>query len=60
MRLEAEIEELEKEKASLELELSDGKLGYEYLELKSKRIADVIELIETKLHRWLELGQFVD
>ena len=60
MRLEAEIEKLEMEKASLELELSAGKLGYESLEQKSKRIADVIELIETKLHRWSELGQFVD
>ena len=60
MRLEAEIEKLEKEKESLELELSAGKLGYESLEQKSKRIADVIELIETKLQRWSELGQFVD
>lgn len=59
-RLEAEIEELEKEKASLEAELSAGELGYESLDLKSKRIADVIELIETKLQRWLELGQYVE
>ena len=57
-RLEPEIEELEQEKASLEAELSTGKLGYESLELKSKRVADVIELIETKLQRWLELGQY--
>jgi ATP-binding cassette subfamily F protein uup len=60
MQLEAEIEELEKEKASLELELGAGKLGYQSLELKSKRIADVIELIEAKLQRWFELGQYVD
>jgi ATP-binding cassette subfamily F protein uup len=60
MRLEAEIEKLEQEKASLEAELSAGKLGYESLELKSKRIADVIELIDAKLQRWMELGQYVE
>ena len=60
MRLEPEIEELEKEKASLEVELSAGKLGYESLELKSKRVANVIELIEAKLQRWLELGQYIE
>ncbi len=60
MQLEAEIEELEQEKASLEAELSAGKLGYESLELKSKRIADVIELIDAKLQRWMELGQYVE
>ena len=60
MRLEAEIEELEQEKASLEAELSVGKLGYESLELKSKRIADVIELIDAKLQRWMELGQYAE
>ena len=58
MRLEPEIEELEKEKASLEAELNTGELGYESLELKSKRVAEVIELIEAKLQRWMELGQY--
>ena len=60
MRLEAEIEELEQEKSSLEAELSAGKLGYESLELKSTRIADVIELIDAKLQRWMELGQYAE
>jgi ABC transport system ATP-binding/permease protein len=59
-RLEPEIEKLEQEKASLEAELGEGNLGYEYLEQKSKRVADVIQLIETKLQRWLELGQYID
>jgi ATP-binding cassette subfamily F protein uup len=60
MLMEAEIEKLEQEKAALEAELSAGKLGYESLELKSKRIADVIELIDAKLQRWMELGQYVE
>jgi len=58
--LEPEIEELEKEKEFLEAELSEGNLGYESLELKSKRVAEVIELIDEKLQRWLELGQYVE
>ncbi len=58
--LESEIEELEKEKASLEVELVKGKLGYEALEKKSKRISDIINIIETKLERWLDLSQYVD
>lgn len=57
-RLEPEIEKLEQEKVSLEAELNTGQLGYESLELKSKRITEVIELIEVKLQRWLELGQY--
>ena len=59
-RLEPEIEELEQENASLEAELSSGELGYESLELKSKRVTDIIELIEVKLQRWLELGQYAE
>jgi len=60
IRLEPEIEELEREKASLEAELNDGTLSYESLEKKSKRVAEVIELIELKLQRWFELGQYVE
>jgi ATP-binding cassette subfamily F protein uup len=59
LQLEPEIEALEKEKASLEAELNTGELSYESLGLKSKRIAEVIELIEAKLQRWMELGQYV-
>jgi len=58
--LEPEIEELEKEKALLELELSKGTLDYEALDQKSKRVAELIGLIDKKLERWLYLGQYVD
>ncbi|KKK64188.1 hypothetical protein LCGC14_2986730, partial [marine sediment metagenome] len=59
-RLEPEIEELEQEKASLEAELGAGKLDYESLEKKSKRVSEVIDLIEAKLQRWMELGQYAE
>ena len=59
-QLEADIEDLENEKSSLEAELSTGGLPYEVLEEKSKRVAEIIDLIETKLNRWLELGEYVN
>ncbi len=58
--LEPEIEDLEKEKALLEAELTEGKLDYKSLEQKSKRVAEIIDLIEVKLQRWLELGQYIE
>lgn len=56
-RLEPEIEQLEEEKALLETELNSGKLDYEILNQKSERISKLIELIDSKIQRWMELGQ---
>jgi len=58
-QLEADIEELENEKSSLEAALSTRGLPYEILEEKSKRAAEIIDLIESKLNRWMDLGQYV-
>lgn len=58
-RLEMEIENLESEKAALEEELNAGSLDYESLNRKSVRVAEIIELIDAKLQRWMDLGQFV-
>jgi len=59
-QLEADIEDLEKEKSALEAELNAGGLPYETLEEKSKRVAEIIDLTESKLNRWMELGQYVN
>ncbi|RLD27722.1 MAG: ABC transporter ATP-binding protein, partial [Bacteroidetes bacterium] len=59
LRLEPEIEELEKEKAILEEDLNSGTLEYQLLIQKSARIAELIQLIDKKIQRWMELGQFV-
>ena len=56
--LEGEIEALEAEKTALEEALSGGTLGNEELLSKSRRIAEVIELIDTKSTRWLELSEW--
>ena len=57
-RLEPEIGELEKEREALEQELGSGKLDFSELELKSKRVAEIIELVDQKMERWLELGLY--
>ena len=58
-RLEPEIEALETEKTLLEDELNAGTLDYESLHQKSKRIAELIELTDTRFQRWMELGQYL-
>ena len=56
--LETEIMELEEEKASIEQALCSGMLGNDELVAKSRRIQDVIALIDEKTMRWLELSEF--
>ncbi len=58
-RLEPEIEALEQERSALEAELSTGRLDYALLDLKSKRVAEIIEELDTRLERWMELGQYL-
>jgi ATP-binding cassette subfamily F protein uup len=57
--LEAEIEQLEEEKTNLETELNSGILDYEILNRKSERISQLIELIDSKIQRWMELGEYI-
>ena len=56
--LEGEILELEEEKSSIEQALCSGMLGNDELLAKSRRIQDVIALIDEKTMRWLELSEF--
>ena len=55
--LEQEIPQLEAEKAVLETELSSGTLALADLTAKSERVAELIELIDRKSMRWLELSE---
>ncbi len=56
-QLTIEIEELEKEKKRLETLLSTGNLETNDLIAKSHRIAEIIDLIDQKTDRWLELSE---
>ena len=55
--LEAEIPELEQEKAAIEEKLSSGGLPFEELTALSERITALMDQIDTKSMRWLELSE---
>jgi len=57
--LEKEIADLESEKTNLENEINSGNLKTEDLIKKSKRIAEIIHLLDTKTDRWIELSEFI-
>lgn len=56
--LEPAIEALEKEKDTLEAELSTGTLEYALLNQKSERVAEILKELDAKLERWMELDQY--
>ena len=56
--LETEISALEEEKAMLECEMCSGTLDNKALMEKSVRIQELIELIDIKSMRWLELSEY--
>lgn len=55
--LDAEIPALETEKAELEALLSSGTLSHEELTRSAERIGALIDQIDTKTMRWLELSE---
>lgn len=58
-QLEKDIAELESEKAELENEISSGSLSSDDLIAKSNRVGEIINLLDEKSDRWLELSEFV-
>lgn len=57
-QLETEIATLEEEKELLTQSLSSGTLGTEKLIAASNRITELLNLIDEKTMRWLELSEF--
>ncbi len=55
--LSVEIDSLETEKKKLEEELSSGNLDFSQISEKSTRISEIINLLEEKEMRWLELSE---
>ena len=53
--LEAELPQLEEEKSTLEQKMSSGSLPYDELQAASRRIEELMALIDEKEMRWLEL-----
>lgn len=56
--LEQKIADLEKEKAEITEQLSSGKLSSDELVENSNRITALMELIDEKTMRWLELSEY--
>lgn len=56
-QLEVELPQLESEKTELEEKLSSGVLSHEELTKAADRIGEIINLIEEKEMRWLELSE---
>lgn len=58
--IENELSQLETEKNTLEEEINSGKLTSEQLTEKSGRFSKVLELINEKEFRWLELNELME
>jgi ABC transport system ATP-binding/permease protein len=56
-QLEAELRTAEEERAALELVISGGRLNQEELHEKSRQLGDLLESIDEKELRWLELSE---
>ncbi|HRP89689.1 MAG TPA: ABC-F family ATP-binding cassette domain-containing protein [Edaphocola sp.] len=56
-QLDKEIPELEQEKTNLETEMSLGQADFQKIQQMADRIAIIIELLEEKEMRWLELSE---
>lgn len=57
--LDALIPKLEEEKANIEAELSSGALSSDELITKSNRIGELIDEIDEKTMRWMELSELI-
>lgn len=57
--LEGEIEQLEEKKDELTEQLNSGTLDHEELQKVSEKLGEIIDLIDSKTERWLELAEFI-
>ena len=55
--LEKEMPELQKEKAALEIKMNEGNPGFDELQKAAERIGKIVQLLDEKEMRWLELSE---
>ena len=55
--LEKEMPELQKEKAALEIKMNEGNPGFDELQKAAERIGSIVQLLDEKEMRWLELSE---
>ncbi|MFT3945499.1 MAG: ABC-F family ATP-binding cassette domain-containing protein [Agriterribacter sp.] len=58
--LQKEIETLENEKTTINLQLNEGALPYEQLQKLAQRIGEVSAQLDAKELRWLELSELIE
>jgi ATP-binding cassette subfamily F protein uup len=58
--LEIELAELESEKSTLETDINSGTLSTNELTEKSNRFSEILETIDEKEFRWLELNELME
>jgi ATP-binding cassette subfamily F protein uup len=56
-QLEKEIPELQKEKTTLEEKMNAGSMDYDALQKAAERISSIVQLLDEKEMRWLELSE---
>ncbi|MEO6540556.1 MAG: ABC-F family ATP-binding cassette domain-containing protein, partial [Ferruginibacter sp.] len=56
-QLEKEIPELQKEKTALEEKMNTGKMAFDDLQKAAERISTIVQLLDEKEMRWLELSE---
>jgi ABC transport system ATP-binding/permease protein len=56
-QLEKEIPELQKEKTTLEEKMNLGSMDYDALQKAAERISTIVQLLDEKEMRWLELSE---
>ena len=49
--------ELQEEKASLEIKMNEGNPGFDELQKAAERIGKIVQLLDEKEMRWLELSE---
>ena len=55
--LEKEMPELQEEKAALEIKMNEGNPGFDELQKAAERIGKIVQLLDEKEMRWLELSE---
>jgi ABC transport system ATP-binding/permease protein len=55
--LDKEMPELQKEKAALETKMNEGNPGFDELQKAAERIGIIVQLLDEKEMRWLELSE---
>jgi ATP-binding cassette subfamily F protein uup len=56
-QLEKEMPDLQKEKALLEEKMNRGSIAYDELQKAAERISTIVQLLDEKEMRWLELSE---